>query len=441
GSNYLLETAKNKILVDCGLFQGLSEMEKKNLEPFPYNPKEIDFVFITHAHLDHIGRLPKLVKDGFNGRIFATRPTIDFARLMLEDSQKVFGKRMSQIKHLAQMNGEQIEKLMEMFQPAEYDALIEVNGEISVCFREAGHVLGSAAVELSITGKKIVFSGDLGSTKTSILKDPAKIEQADYIVMESTYGDRFHESNQQCKSTIENVTEETVTKKGVLMIPSFSLERTQQLLYHFNELVENNRIPPLPIFIDSPLAIRLTEVYSRYSQYYDEEAKSLLKSGDDIFKFPGLKLTLTTAESKAINDVPPPKIIIAGSGMSQGGRIVHHETRYLPGSENTLLIVAYQARGTLGRKILDGADSVKIMGEIVPVRAKVERVDCYSSHGDQDDLLWWLSNIAQSGADRKIRKVFICHGEDDSSLALSRKIRNDFGLKTEIPHLGEVVEL
>ena len=213
------------------------------------------------------------------------------------------------------------------------------------------------------------------------------------------------------------------------------------MLYHFNELVENNCIPRLPIFIDSPLAIRLTGIYSRYPEYYNNEAKLLLKSGDDIFKFPGLKLTLTTKESKAINDVFPPKIIIAGSGMSQGGRIIHHEARYLSEPENTLLIVAYQAKGTLGREILDGADSVKIMGETVPVRAKVERVDCYSSHGDQKDLLWWLSNIVQSGADRKIKKVFICHGEEDSSLALSRKIKNDFGLKTEAPHLGDVAEL
>jgi len=441
GSNYLLETAKNKVLIDCGLFQGLSEMEKKNLEPFPYNPKSIDFVFITHAHLDHIGRLPKLARDGFGGRIFATRPTIDFARLMLEDSQKVFEKRANRAEDMASLDGEQIEKLMAMFQPAEYDKLVKVNGEISVYFREAGHVLGSASVELNIEGKKIVFSGDLGSTKTSLLRDPAKIEEADYVVMESTYGDRFHESNQQCKNAIENIAEETVTKKGVLMIPSFSLERTQQLLYHFNELVENNCIPRLPIFIDSPLAIRLTGIYSRYPEYYNNEAKLLLKSGDDIFKFPGLKLTLTTKESKAINDVFPPKIIIAGSGMSQGGRIIHHEARYLSEPENTLLIVAYQAKGTLGREILDGADSVKIMGETVPVRAKVERVDCYSSHGDQKDLLWWLSNIVQSGTDRKIKKVFICHGEEDSSLALSRKIKNDFGLKTEAPHLGDVAEL
>jgi len=441
GSNYLLETAENKILVDCGLFQGFSEIERKNLAPFPYNPKEIDFVFITHAHLDHIGRLPKLVKDGFNGRIFATRPTIDFARLMLEDSERVFGQRIGRVEEGAGMDGEQIEKLMTLFEPVEYDDLVKVNSEISACFREAGHVLGSASVEMDIEGKKIVFSGDLGSDKTSILRDPAKIEPADYVVIESTYGDRFHESIRQCKNTIENITEETATKKGVLLIPSFSLERTQQLLYHFNELVENNRIPRLPIFIDSPLAIRLTEIYRRYPEYYDSEAKSLLKSGDDIFKFPGLKLTLTTAESKAINDVPAPKIIIAGSGMSQGGRIVHHEARYLPEPENTLLLVAYQASGTLGRQILDGAESVKIMGEIVPIRAKVERADCYSSHGDQSALIWWLSNIVRSGAGRKVKKVFICHGEEDSASTLSQKIKSDFGLATKIPFLGEAAEL
>jgi len=441
GSNYLLETSQNKVVVDCGLFQGTSRMEKKNLEPFPYQPKEIDFAFITHAHLDHIGRLPKLIGDGFNGRIFATRPTIDFARLMLEDSQRVFEKKSVRRRIVSQRNSQQIEKAMKMFQPVEYDQLVKVNQNISVCFREAGHVLGSAVIEMDIEDKKIVFSGDLGSTDTPILRDPAKIEEADYVVMESTYGDRFHESKEECKNIIENTTEETIARNGVLMIPSFSLERTQQLLYHFNELVENNRIPQVPIFVDSPLAIKLTEVYSRYSEYYDKEAKALIKSGDDIFKFPGLKLTLTTKESKAINDVPPPKIIIAGSGMSQGGRILHHEKRYLPDSRSTLLIVAYQTKGTLGRKILNGVEGVKIMREIVPIEARIKRIGGYSSHGDQKDLIWWLENIVQSSSPKKIKKVFVCHGEEESSSVLAQKIRGDFNLTAEIPQLGEIVEL
>ncbi len=441
GSNYLLETSQSKVLIDCGLFQGPSKIEKKNLEPFPYQPKDIDFVFITHAHLDHIGRLPKLIAEGFSGKIFATGPTIDFAQLMLEDSQKIIGRRLSKKNAALQRKTQRVEEVMEMFQEVKYDQSIKVNQEISVCFREAGHVLGSAAIELNAEDKKIVFSGDLGSTDTPILRDPAKIEGADYVIMESTYGDRFHESKEECKNLVENITEETISRNGVLMIPSFSLERTQQLLYHFNELVENNRIPQTPIFLDSPLAIKLTRVYARYDQYYDQEAKSLIKSGDNIFKFPGLKLTLTTKESKEINNVPSPKIIIAGSGMSQGGRILHHEKRYLPNPNNTLLIVAYQARGTLGRQILNGAKEVKIMREVVPIQAEVKRIGGYSSHGDQKDLIWWLKNIIQSDSPKKIKKIFVCHGEEEPSSIFAQKIRSDFNLRAETPQLNETVEL
>ena len=441
GSNYLLETSQSKILIDCGLFQGKKKIEEKNYEPFPYNPKEIDFVLITHAHLDHIGRLPKLIKDGFQGKIFATEPTIGFAQLMLEDSQKILHRKAVRKGIVEKMGDQQIKMIMEMFQKVEYQEQIELSKDISVCFREAGHVLGSASIEVNTQGKKIVFSGDLGYDHTPILRDPAHIESADYVIIESTYGDRIHEVKETCQHLLENIVEETVTRGGVLMIPSFALERTQRLLYHFNELVENNRIPQIPIFIDSPLAIKLTDVYKKYSQYYDKEAKFLIKSGDDIFNFPELKLTLTVEESKAINQVAPPKIIIAGSGMSQGGRIIHHERRYLSDPKNTLLFVTYQVQGTLGYRILQGAEQVKILGENIPIQAEIKRIDGYSSHADQKGLIDWLSDIKKLSSPNQIKKVFVCHGEEKSSLVLSQRIKSDLDLSTEIPKINQMVEI
>lgn len=441
GANYLLETSGVKILVDCGLFQGDRKMDKKNEEPFPYSPKEIDFVLISHAHLDHIGRLPMLIENGFNGQILATRPTRDFARLMLEDSQNLLRDKAVRAGVIPLMNGQRIEKIIKMFKPVEYDESIKLNERISVCFREAGHVLGSASIEIIVNKKKVVFSGDLGSSQMSILRKSAIIKQADYVIMESTYGDRFHGDAQSCKDMVENIVEETIAQDGVLLIPSFALERTQQLLYHFNELVENHRIPQTPIFVDSPLAIKLTDIYKQYPEYYDEETDLLIKSGDDIFKFPGLKFTLTTKESKEINNIAPPKIIIAGSGMSQGGRIIHHEARYLSDPKNTLLIVTYQAKGTLGRKILEGVEKIEILDQIISVKARIEHINGYSSHADQKDLVNWLSNMVKFNPLRRPKKVFVCQGEEEPAQTLTQYIKDNLGLSAQIPKMGQVVEL
>jgi len=416
-------------------------LEEKNYQPFPYQPKEIDFVLITHAHLDHIGRLPKLIEDGFQGKIFATAPTIDFARLMLEDSQKILHEKAVKAGVIPIMDGQRIESIMKMFKFVEYDQPIKLNNSISICFREAGHVLGSAIIELEVAKKKIVFSGDLGSNQVPILRQPAQIKEADYVVIESTYGDRLHETKEAAKDMVEDITEATIARGGTLMIPSFALERTQQLLYHFNELVENHRIPPVPIFVDSPLAIKLTEIYRRYPQYYDQAAELLIKSGDDIFKFPGLRFTLSVKESKEINAIAPPKIIIAGSGMSQGGRILHHELRYLPDPKSTLCIVTYQAQGTLGRKILEGAGKVEILEQVIPVRAKIKRLDGYSSHADQKGLLNWLRVMIGPDASRRPQKVFVCQGEEEPALVLAQKIRDHLGLPVEVPEMGQTVRL
>lgn len=436
GTNYLVDTGKTKFLLDCGLFQGSEELEAKNFEDFPYVAKKIDFVLITHSHLDHIGRLPKLIKEGFKGKIFATPPTIDFTRLMLEDSQKIMREKVKKERAIPLIDDQEIKAMMNLFQPVKYGQLIKYNDEISFTFYEAGHILGSAIIEVLIAGKRIVFSGDLGNWPVPIVPKPACLAKADYVIMESTYGNRNHENRGKIKDLIEDIAEDTIAQNGVLMIPSFALERTQELLYQFNELVENYRIPKVPIFIDSPLAIKITRIYKKYESYFNQEAASLIKSGDDLFKFPGLKFTETVEESKQINTLKPPKIIIAGSGMSHGGRILHHEALYLPVSNNILLLVSYQAQGTLGRQLQDGAKEVKVLDKVIPVRAKITQLSGYSAHADQNQLMEWLGCFK-----KPIKKIFICQGEEKPAQALAQKIRDEMGLAAEVPSLGDEVEL
>jgi len=443
GANYILETNGKKIMVDCGLFQGPRDLEKKNREDFSYNPKEVDFVLITHAHLDHIGRLPKLVKEGFFGKIFATRPTIDFTRLMLEDSQKILEEKAEREGIVPPFERIDIEKVMSLFQSVEYDDTFELSEGIKVCFKEAGHILGSAVIEIEVfdQGKKkkktkIVFSGDLGNQYEPIIRPPAKITDADYLVVESAYGDREHEAAKKCQEMIEDITEEIIKKKGVLMIPSFALERTQELLFHFNNLVEHSKIPVLPIFLDSPLALKATEVYRKYPQYYNEETKKLIASGDDIFKFPNLHLTATSNQSKDISRFVSPKIIIAGSGMSQGGRILHHEINYLPDPNNILLIISYQAQGTLGRRLKEGEKNVRILDREIKVLAKVEKIDGYSAHADHKMLFNWVKNSKNT-----LKKVFIVQGEEGPADFLAQKIKDHLGISVEVPESNQGVEL
>lgn len=436
GTNYFINTGKTKFLVDCGLFQGPQELEAKNFESFPYEPKELSFVLITHSHLDHIGRLPRLTKEGFSGKIFATLPTIDFTHLMLEDSQKIAREKAIRAGIIPLTHEKEIHTLMGLFQTVKYRQKIKYNDEISFSFYEAGHILGSAIIELQIKDKTVVFSGDLGNWPVPILPKPKCLQDADYIIVESTYGDRNHENKGKIKDLIEDIAEEVISKNGVLIIPSFALERAQELLYQFNELVENHRIPQVPIFIDSPLTLKITEVYKKYENYFNKEATTLIKSGDDLFKFPGLKFTQSVEESKQINNLPPPKIIIAGSGMSQGGRILHHEALYLSAPENILLIVSYQAEGTLGRQLQDGAKEVKILDKAIPVRAKIERLTGYSAHADQSQLMEWLSCFK-----KPIKKIFVCQGERKPTQALAQKIKDEMGVEAEVPSLGDTVEL
>jgi len=328
---------------------------------------------------------------------------------------------------------------MSLWEKVAYHEKFKIAG-FEVELYDAGHVLGSSFIVVtSSDGKKIVFSGDLGNSPTPLINSIEKVRGIDYAVVESTYGGRVHEDVDARKGILEDIIEETIKSSGVLMIPAFALERTQEILFELNELVENGRIPQVPVFMDSPLAIKLTDVYKKYARdekYFNMAAIELGRTGDAIFDFPGLKFTLRTDESKMIADVPPPKVIIAGSGMSQGGRIIHHEKRYLSDPKNAILFVGYQAINSPGRRILDGEESIKILGEDVPVRARIRAIGGYSAHADQPALLRWLHPMRTT-----LKKVFLVHGEEDQMGALSAKIRDNLAIDTEIPSLGEEVIL
>ncbi len=434
GSNYLLESGETKIIVDCGLAQGGRFAEEKNFEPFAFDPKEIAAVFVTHAHIDHVGRIPQLYKEGFLGDVYSTPPTRDFAELLLLDSEHLLGKVADELgkKHL--YAEEDIEGVMGRWQGRRYHEPMTF-GPFKIEFFDAGHILGSAFIRIEAEGKSVVFSGDLGNVPAPIVKDTEPLPGVDYVVMESTYGGRIHENDDKREEELSTAIIDTINRGGVVMIPAFAMERTQELLFNMNQLVESGRIPRVPMYMDSPLAIKLTTVYGKYKRYFDGEAQREIADGDNIFEFPGLHTSLTTEESKAINNVPPPKVIIAGSGMSNGGRILHHEARYLSDPKNTLLIVGYQARGTLGRRIIDGASTVRIFGEDVAVKCEVRTVTAFSAHADQPRLLKWIGPQV-----KHVKKVFLTHGEEEQAGALAEKLK-ELGFHGEIPTPGEVVEL
>lgn len=435
GSNYLMESGGTKILVDCGLQQGSNFAERQNFEPFPYNPSGIEAVFVTHAHIDHIGRLPKLVKDGFRGTIYSTPPTKDFSEFLLIDSEHLLGREAERERKEPIYTIVDVQQTGAQWKGLAYHEKIKA-GPFTVTFFDAGHILGSSIICVEAEGKTVVFSGDLGNYPAPIIGATEEIREADYCLIESTYGDRIHEGVDERREHLENAVEDVAKSKGVLMIPAFAMERTQELLYHLNELVEKGRVPKIPVYIDSPLAIKLTEVYKKYENYFNKKAHTQVHSGDDILNFPGLHFTLTTEESKAINTVPPPKVIIAGSGMSQGGRILHHEKRYLPDPKSMILFVGYQAANSLGRKILEGAQSVRLHGENIPVRCKVLAIGGYSAHADQPRLLSWLRPMRET-----LKKVFVVQGEEPSANALAQKIKDDLAIDAHIPEQGETIVL
>lgn len=439
GANFLIETENFKALVDCGLIQGTEHAFLENRKEFGYRPEDIDYLFVTHAHLDHVGRIPKLVKEGFKGEIYSTPQTRDLSKLILEDAAGILGKEAAREGVLPLYEAEDVAKSMSFWKETEYHSRRAINDQLDMYLYDAGHVLGSAMIELTFkeSGRetKVLFTGDLGNSPSPLLNDTESVGNADYVIMESVYGDRNHEPAEERRGKLESIVKNTAKRGGALVVPAFSIERTQVLLYELNHLVENGLIPSIPIFVDSPLATKVTEVYKSASFLFNSKAREEIVNGDDIFNFPRLKFTVTASESRNIYSMPNPKIIIAGSGMSMGGRVVAHEAHFLPDPKSTILLVGYQTLGTLGRELQEGARKVKVNGLSVPVRAKIESITGYSSHKDSDHLIEFVGSMLER-SNGGIKKVFVAMGEPKASLFLVQKLRDNLGVNALYPKRG-----
>ncbi len=436
GANFLLESEKYKILVDCGLEQGDQNAFAINRRPFTYDPAVVDVLMVTHAHIDHVGKIPKLLKDGFKGKIYSTSETKELAVLMLADSLKLLSQEAERHGVLPIYEEKDVRASFDLWQSIPYHQATEILPGYSVYLKDAGHVLGSAMIELTHNGKKMVFTGDLGNSPSPLLRDTENITDADYLLMESVYGDRNHEPIPERQSKFEDVIEDTVKRNGILIIPTFSLEKAQIIIYEMNTLIEAGRIPVVPVYVDSPLAIKITEIYKEHSNDFNSETQAAVKRGDDIFNFPKLHFTSTSEESKQIFRTPNPKIVIAGSGMSNGGRIQHHEVNYLSDPNNTLLFIGYQAAGSAGRQIEDGARSINLLGQNVQIKCQIAKIDGFSSHKDSEHLFQFVENTADT-----VKKVFVVMGESKSALFLVQRLRDYLGLNAFHPREGESVML
>jgi metallo-beta-lactamase family protein len=447
GSSYLVESPiGKKVLVDCGLFQGGKQMEDRNWADWGFVPNEINTLFLTHAHIDHSGRIPKLVKDGFRGRIITSPPTAELCEVMLLDSANIQemdadwqtrkNRRESKGKIFPLYTTADAEESLKLFSPIETDRIIDVEPGIRSRLRNSGHILGSSILELWVEGSdgeiKIVFSGDIGRRNQLIVKDPHEIFAANYLFIESTYGNRLHRSFEDSKKELLDAIKYAISNEEKIIIPAFAVERTQEILYILGEFYRNGDLPEIPIYLDSPLAIKATEIFRKNKKYYDEEAMAIVNKGFDPFYMPNLKFTPTTKESIKINESPDPAIILAGNGMCTAGRIKHHLKHNLWRPGASIVMVGFQAMGTTGRNIVEGAKSVRIFGENVSVKARVYTIGGFSAHADQKDLLEWVGNFIESRP-----RVFVVHGEPATSEVLADKIRKDFNMEVHVPSWRE----
>ena len=450
GSCFLVEAAGSKFLIDCGMFQGSPEISERNELPFPFSPAELDFVILTHAHIDHCGLLPRLHKEGFQGKIHCHDATKALCEVTLLDSAHIQEGKSRWLQSKGRRRGLRprpplyttydAQRCMEDFQGHEYgESFSPKNENIKVTLFDAGHILGSATISLEIEeeGKKLttVFSGDVGNALAPIIGDPQSPARADYVIVESTYGGRQHGPPAKRRDELKKAVLGTVKRGGRLIIPSFAIGRTQELLYLLNSLVESGEVPRIPIFLDSPMAVKATSVFARHDECYDKEAKAHLAEGDLIFDFPGLQLIESREDSRALNHLRGPLVVISASGMCTAGRIQHHLKHHLWRSDTTVLFVGYQAAGTLGRRLLDGAKTVQIFGDRIRVRARIEDLGSFSAHADHDGVIAWLDKIDG------VSKVFLVHGEEEALFALEDALVEKGESLPYVPSLGEVVEL
>lgn len=453
GANIMLEVETRKILVDCGLLQGLKEKEDTNALSFKYDPKEVDFLLITHAHMDHIGKIPKLVREGFKGKIISTIATMEIAKPMLADALKVM---LSRDHNNVLYDEKDIEKSFSFWQGYNYHEKVELFDNCSMEMQDAGHILGSAIINVIVgrnsgrkEDKKISFTGDLGNSPSPLLPDTEFVKDADYIVMESVYGDRNHADREQRRQRLKEIILEGIKKNGAIIIPAFSIERTQVLLYELNNMVEDSEIPSIPVYIDSPLASKVTAIYAKHKDLFKKETRDEIKSGDDIFNFPKLRIVQSHNESVEIEKTADPKIIMAGSGMSQGGRVVNHEMHYLSDPNATIILPGYQGVGTLGRLLEEGVKEINLHDKKITVKAKIEKISGYSSHKDSDHLVEFVGEAVgdeitegtEQKRSTKLKQVFVIMGEPKSSLFLVQRIREYLGVEAIYPEEGKSYEL
>ncbi len=483
GSQFLVSVGERRVLVDCGMFQGSPEETERNLLPFAFEAETLDAAILTHAHLDHCGRLPALVKAGFAGPIHATHATADLAEIVLLDSAKLqveFTERWNKrhARHVAEAaaaseaaaqqtddeslperlrtappegktetrtplyDQHDVEATMQQFRGADYGAQIAVTDGVTAVLHDAGHILGSAIVELRVTDagetRTLVFSGDLGRDGTPILRDPSPISHADHVVVESTYGNREHAPHTEAIEELVAAISEVSAGEGVLLVPAFAIGRTQELIWVLDDLARDGRIERVPLYLDSPMASRATSVYHDHPESYDEDTAALLRSGDSPLEYPGQQFTDTVEESKSIRVAKRPIMVVASSGMLTGGRIMHHLKDFLPDPRCTLLFIGYQGEGTLGRRLQDGGTSARIDGQEIEVRCRVRSISGFSAHADQHELEAWLKHFANGDAPKT---VYIVHGDPDAAEAFARRIRSDLGMEAVIPKHRETVSL